>query len=63
MATHPKKVKFTVKFTIHISRGERWFVAHCPELKGCVSQGKTIPSTIRNIADAMAAIVKVKEED
>lgn len=30
-----------------------WVLAECPDLPGCVSQGKTIAEARRNIADAI----------
>jgi len=41
-------------FTVVIEPDEDGgFVAHCPELKGCWSQGETIEETLHNIADAI----------
>ncbi len=33
---------------------EGGYVAHCPDLKGCWSQGETLEETLHNIADAIA---------
>jgi predicted RNase H-like HicB family nuclease len=39
-----------------ICRGEDGFwVAECPSLPGCISQGKTKPEAIANIREAIAA--------
>jgi len=42
-------------FTVIIEPDEDGgFVAHCPELRGCWSQGETIDETLHNVADAIA---------
>lgn len=40
-----------------------YWVAQCPSLPGCVSQGKTRQEAITNIRDAITAYVDVLEED
>lgn len=40
-----------------------WWVAECPSLPGCVSQGKTKEEAVANIRDAIAAYVGALEED
>jgi predicted RNase H-like HicB family nuclease len=47
-----------------VYRGEdgRW-VAECPSLPGCVSQGETQESAIENIREAIAAYVGALEAD
>lgn len=40
-----------------------YWVAQCPSLPGCVSQGKTRQEAITNIRDAIMAYVDVLEED
>ncbi len=42
--------------------GGRW-VAECPSLPGCVSQGKTKEEAIVNIREAIAAYIAALEED
>ncbi len=43
-----------MKFRIHITQDEDgWFVAECPALPGCVSQGKTREEARSNIQEAM----------
>ncbi len=39
------------------------WVAECPSLPGCVSQGQTREEAIRNIKDAIDAYVAALEED
>lgn len=44
-----------MKFRVHIEPDEDGvFVAECPTLPGCVSQGTTRDEALRNIKDAIA---------
>jgi predicted RNase H-like HicB family nuclease len=40
-----------------------WWVAECPSLPGCVSQGKTKEEAIENIKEAIRTYVAALEED
>ena len=40
-----------------------YWVAECPSLPGCVSQGETRQQAINNIKEAIVAYVGVLEED
>jgi predicted RNase H-like HicB family nuclease len=40
-----------------------FWVAECPTLPGCVSQGETREEAIQNIREAIAAYVAALEED
>jgi predicted RNase H-like HicB family nuclease len=40
-----------------------WWVAECPSLPGCVSQGKTKEEAIEHIKEAIRAYVAALEED
>ena len=40
-----------------------YWVAECPSLPGCISQGKTKENVIRNIRDAIELYVEVLTED
>ena len=43
-----------MKFRVLIEEDEdRMFVAHCPTLPGCISQGKTRAEAQANVADAI----------
>ncbi len=43
-----------MKYRIHIEQDENGiFVAECPSLPGCISQGKSREEAIRNIEDAI----------
>ena len=61
-----KKVKTTTyQFPVIIEEDEDGlFVADCPELSGCHTQGKTLEEAITNIRDAIKLHLKIlKEED
>ena len=38
-----------------------WFVAECPSLPGCVSQGKTRANALENIQEAIAGYIESLE--
>ncbi len=42
---------------------DRYWVAECPSLPGCISQGTTKEEAITNIRDAILAYVSALEED
>jgi len=47
-----------------IYRGEDgYWVAECPSLPGCISQGKTKEEAIANIKEAIQGYIKSLEED
>ena len=47
-----------------IFRGEDdYWVAECPSLPGCISQGRTKEETISNIKEAIRGYIAVFEED
>ncbi|MBI2922914.1 MAG: type II toxin-antitoxin system HicB family antitoxin [Planctomycetes bacterium] len=48
-----------MKFTVIIEKGrESGYVALCPSLPGCVSQGRTRPAALRNIKEAIEAYIE-----
>ena len=47
---------------IHPGEDQYW-VAECPSLPGCVSQGRTKEEAIANIREAIQGYVAVLEED
>lgn len=55
-------------FNVKIDKAEDgWFVAECPSLPGCISQGKTHEESLANIKEAITAWIwaenkKVEEE-
>jgi len=53
-----------MKYTVIIEQGhESGYVAYCPTLKGCVSQGKTKEEAIKNITEAMEVYIEALLED
>ena len=49
---------------IILFRGEDGFwVAECPSLPGCISQGKTREEAIKNIREAIQGYIAALEED
>ncbi|MFB0525050.1 MAG: type II toxin-antitoxin system HicB family antitoxin [Phycisphaerae bacterium] len=47
-----------------IYRGEdNYWVAECPSLPGCISQGKTKEAAIANIKEAIEGYIAALEED
>lgn len=52
-----------MKFTITISRDEDGvYIAECPAIPGCVSQGKTEAEAQANIEDAIKQCLEVRAE-
>ena len=52
-----------MKFTITIDRDEDgMFIADCPAIPGCVSQGKTEEEAWGNIRDAIKECLEVRAE-
>ena len=56
-----KKIKTTTyQFSVVIEKDEDgFFVADCPELQGCHTQGRTLEQAISNIRDAIKLNLKV----
>lgn len=53
-----------MKYTVIIEKGrESGYVAYCPALKGCVSQGKTTEEALKNIQEAMEAYIEALIDD
>ena len=52
-----------MKFIVTITRDEDgMFIAECPSIPGCVSQGKTEDEAQRNIQDAIKECLEVRAE-
>ena len=50
------------KYLITLTQGEdRYIVAECPSLPGCVSQGKTREEALKNIQEAIEGIIEVRK--
>jgi len=53
-----------VVYRIVIEKGEDFgYVAHCPAIPGCHSQGNTIEEAIENIKDAIRGCLSALDED
>lgn len=53
-----------MKYTVIIEKGrESGYVAYCPALKGCVSQGADKVETVSNIKEAIEAYIEALVED
>jgi predicted RNase H-like HicB family nuclease len=52
-----------MRFLVRLEQGEdRYVVAECPALPGCVSQGKTPDEALANIREAIQGIVTVRRK-
>ncbi len=51
------------EFTAIIERDENRYAAYCPEMPGANGQGRTIPATLHNLAEAIALILEDRPED
>ena len=52
-----------MKYRIFIKPDESgWFVAECPSLPGCVSQGRTRDEALANIQDAIKGYIESLEK-
>ena len=51
-------------YRILIGKGEDFgYVAHCPAIPGCHSQGNTIEESIENTKDAIKSCLEVLDND
>ena len=49
-----------MKYKIITKRDEDgWYIAECPAISGCVSQGKTLKEVRKNIKDAIKGCLEV----
>ena len=52
-----------MKFNVTLDRDEDGvWIAECPAIPGCVSQGKTKQEAVENIKDAIALCLEVRSE-
>jgi predicted RNase H-like HicB family nuclease len=53
-----------MKVKVIIEKGkDNYFVAHCPSLKSCWSQGKTKEEALKNIQEAIELYLEPEIED
>ena len=51
-------------YIVYIERGEdSGYVAHCPAIPGCHSQGQTLEETIDNAKDAIRGCIEALGKD
>ena len=51
-------------YNVYVERGEDFgYVAHCPAIPGCHSQGATLEEAIKNIKDAIRGCIEAVGED
>ena len=51
-------------YSVYIEKGEDFgYVAHCPAIPGCHSQGETLEEAIENIKDAIKGCIEALGED
>ena len=65
MLANPPVVGYTwlMKLSVTLDRDEDGiWVAECPSIPGCVSQGKTKPEALKNIKEAVALCMEVRAE-
>ena len=52
-----------IKFTVTLDRDEDGvWIAECPAIPGCVSQGRTREEALGNVKEAIAACLEVRAE-
>ena len=52
-----------MKFIVTLDRDEDGvWVAECPQIPGCVSQGRTKEEAVENVKDAIRACLEVRAE-
>lgn len=50
-------------YPVVITEGESGkFIASCPSIEGCYSQGDTVPGALENIKEAIALCLEVMDE-
>jgi predicted RNase H-like HicB family nuclease len=58
-----RHLHMTMKFTVTLDRDEDGvWVAECPAIPGCVSQGKTKAAALKNVREAIEGCLAVRSE-
>lgn len=53
-----------MNYHVFIEKGEDFgYVAHCPAIPGCHSQGRTLEEAIENIKDAIRGCLEALDKD
>jgi predicted RNase H-like HicB family nuclease len=50
------------EFTAIIERDGKWHIGYCPEIPGANGQGETVEECKKNLADAIALILRAGEK-
>jgi len=51
-------------YNVYIEKGEDFgYIAHCPSIPGCHSQGETLEEVIDNIKDAIRGCIEALGKD
>ena len=61
MATNKKKVTYQLPVVIEQDE-DGYFVASCPSIQGCHTQGDTLEEAITNIREAMGLCLEVMKD-
>ena len=57
------KSEVNMKLLVTVYQDEEgWYVAECPAIPGCVSQGKTLEEALVNIREAVQLCLEVRKE-
>jgi len=57
------KSEVNMKLPVTVYQDEEgWYVAECPAIPGCVSQGKTLEEALVNIREAVQLCLEVRKE-
>lgn len=60
---HPRGYNLPVKYQVILRAGEDgWIVAECPDLPGCISQGKTRDEALANITEAIQLSLETRRD-
>ena len=61
-ATPHRRAAAGKRLPILVERGEDgWYVAECPVLPGCYTQGRTLDEALRNIREVIALVLEEKQ--
>jgi predicted RNase H-like HicB family nuclease len=51
-----------MQLKVCVYKEEGWYIAECPALPGCMSQGKTQEEALENIKDAIVSWIYAEEK-
>ena len=56
------KGSLPVKYPVLLEKGETYYIAECPALPGCMTQGRTREEAITRIVEAIKGCIAVRKE-